>query len=86
LRKQPDSAKHVQRQVKSLYLAPSEDKQKEVVDYIKSTSERIRLLKVIDFNKKENRLYLYDEIASRNMKIQNVAANCDFVSAKGFEP
>lgn len=84
--KQPNSVKHVQRQVKALYLAPSEDKQKEVVDYIKSTSERIRLLKVIDFNKKENRLYLYDEVTSRNMKVQNVVANCDFVSAKWFEP
>lgn len=84
--KQPNSIKHIQRQTKSLYLAPSEDKQKEVIDYIKSTSERIRLLKVIDFNKKENRLYLYDEVASRNQKVQNVASSCDFVSAKGFEP
>lgn len=84
--KMPNSNKHVQRQIKLLYTAPSEDKQKEVIDYIKSSWERIRLLKVLDFNKKENRLYLYDEVIGRNQKIANVVASCDFVSAKGFEP
>ena len=82
----PNSNKHVQRQVKLLYTAPSEDKQKEVIDYLKASGERIRLLKVLDFNKKENRLYLNDEVVSRNQKVVNMVATCDFISAKGFEP
>ena len=57
----PNSIKQTQRTVKSFYIAPSEDKFKEVVDYIKTASESIRLLRVMEFNKKENRLYLYDE-------------------------
>lgn len=84
--KMPNSVKHVQRQGKTLYIAPTDDKLKEVVDYIKTTSERIRILKVIDFNKKENRLYLFDEVVSRNMKTQLIVATCDFASGKGFEP
>lgn len=67
-------------------MAPTDDKLKEVIDYIKTSSERIRLLKVIDFNKKESRLYFYDEVVSRNMKTQIVIATCDFASGKGFEP
>ena len=82
----PNSNKHVQRQVKSLYIAPSEDKQKEVIDYIKTSAERFRILRVLDFNKKENRLYLYDEVIWRNQKVTNTVSSCDFVSAKGFEP
>jgi hypothetical protein len=57
----PNSIKQTQRTVKSFYIAPSEDKFKEVVDYIKTASESIRMLRVLEFNKKENRLYLFDE-------------------------
>ncbi len=84
--KQPNSNKHVQRHVKSLYVAPSEDKQKEVIDYIKTSAEKFRVLRVLDFNKKENRLYLYDEVIGRNQKVQNIVSSCDFVSGKWFEP
>jgi len=82
----PNSIKQTQRTVKSFYIAPSEDKFKEVVDYIKTASESIRLLRVLDFNKKENRLYLYDEKVWRGQKVQLVVSSCDFVSAKGYEP
>ena len=82
----PNSIKHTQRTVKSFYVAPSEDKFKEVVDYIKTASESIRLLRVLDFNKKENRLYLYDEKVWRNQKVQMIVSSCDFVSAKWYEP
>ena len=82
----PDSIKQTQRTVKSFYIAPSEDKFKEVVDYIKTASEHIRLLRVLDFNKKENRLYLYDEKLGRWQRVTMVVSSCDFVSAKGYEP
>ena len=82
----PDSIKQTQRTVKSFYIAPSEDKFKEVVDYIKTASESIRLLRVMEFNKKENRLYLYDEKVWRWQKVQMVVSSCDFVSAKWYEP
>ena len=82
----PDSIKQTQRTVKSFYIAPSEDKFKEVVDYIKTASEHIRLLRVLDFNKKENRLYLYDEKLWRWQRVTMVVSSCDFVSAKGYEP
>lgn len=82
----PDSIKQTQRTVKSFYIAPSEDKFKEVVDYIKTASEHIRLLRVLDFNKKENRLYLYDEKLWRGQRVTMVVSSCDFVSAKGYEP
>lgn len=82
----PDSIKHIQRTVKSFYVAPSEDKFKEVIDYIKTASESIRLLRVMEFNKKENRLYLYDEKVWRWQKVTMVVSSCDFVSAKGYEP
>ena len=82
----PNSNKHVQRHIKSLYVAPSEDKQKEVIDYIKTSAERFRVLRVLDFNKKENRLYLFDEVIWRKQKVQNICSSCDFVSGKGFEP
>ena len=84
--KQPNSNKHVQRHVKSLYVAPSEDKQKEVIDYIKTSAERFRVLRVLDFNKKENRLYLFDEVIGRQQKVQNIVSSCDLVSGKWFEP
>lgn len=82
----PNSIKQTQRTVKSFYIAPSEDKFKEVVDYIKTASESIRMLRVLDFNKKENRLYLYDEKVWRWQKVQLTVSSCDFVSAKGYEP
>ena len=82
----PDSIKQTQRTVKSFYIAPSEDKFKEVVDYIKTASEHIRLLRVLDFNKKENRLYLYDEKLWRWQRVTMVVSSCDFVSAKWYEP
>jgi len=82
----PNSIKQTQRTVKSFYIAPSEDKFKEVVDYIKTASENIRLLRVLDFNKKENRLYLYDEKLWRGQRVTMVVSSCDFVSAKGYEP
>ena len=82
----PNSIKQTQRTVKSFYIAPSEDKFKEVVDYIKTASEHIRLLRVLDFNKKENRLYLYDEKLWRGQRVTMVVSSCDFVSAKGYEP
>jgi tRNA(Met) C34 N-acetyltransferase TmcA len=44
------------------------------------------LLRVLDFNKKENRLYLYDEKVWRNQKVQMIVSSCDFVSAKWYEP
>ncbi len=84
--KMPNSIRHISRQVRWLYIAPTEDKFKEVVDYIKKSSEKIRILKVVDFNKKENRLYLYDEVVSRNQKTQITVATCDFSSAKWYEP
>lgn len=82
----PNSIKQTQRTVKSFYIAPSEDKFKEVVDYIKTASESIRMLRVLDFNKKENRLYLYDEKVWRWQKVQLTVSSCDFVSAKWYEP
>ena len=82
----PNSIKQTQRTVKSFYIAPSEDKFKEVVDYIKTASENIRLLRVLDFNKKENRLYLYDEKLWRGQRVTMVVSSCDFVSAKWYEP
>ena len=82
----PNSIKQTQRTVKSFYIAPSEDKFKEVVDYIKTASESIRMLRVLDFNKKENRLYLYDEKVWRGQKVQLTVSSCDFVSAKWYEP
>ena len=86
LRRMPDSIKQIQRTVKSFYVAPSEDKFKEVVDYIKTAAESIRLLRVIEFNKKENRLYLFDEKLWRWKKVQTTVSSCDFVSAKWYEP
>ena len=86
LRRMPNSIKQTQRTVKSFYIAPSEDKFKEVVDYIKTASENIRLLRVLDFNKKENRLYLYDEKLWRWQRVTMVVSSCDFVSAKWYEP
>lgn len=86
MRMMPNSIKHVQRQVKATYIAPTEEKMKEVIDYIKTTSEAIRLLKVLDFNKKESRLYLYDEQVWRKQKVVMTVATCDFASWKGFEP
>ena len=82
----PDSIKQTQRTVKSFYVAPSEDKFKEVIDYIKTAAESIRMLKVIEFNKKENRLYLYDEKLWRWQKVKLTVSSCDFVSAKWYEP
>ena len=82
----PNSIKQTQRTVKSFYIAPSEDKFKEVVDYIKTASESIRMLRVLEFNKKENRLYLFDEKVWRWQKVQLIVSSCDFVSAKWYEP
>lgn len=82
----PNSIRHINRQVRWLYIAPTEDKFKEVIDYLKKSSEKIRILKVVDFNKKENRLYLYDEKVARNQKTQITVATCDFSSGKWYEP
>lgn len=81
----PDSVKQTQRNIKSFYVAPSEDKFKEVIDYIKTAAESIRLLRVIEFNKQENRLYLFDEKLWRWQKVKMPSSSCDFVSAKAYE-
>lgn len=86
LRRMPDSIRHINRQIRSLYVAPSEDKFKEVIDYIRQSSERVRLLKLLEFNKKENRLSLFDEQIGRNQKTFITVATCDFSSAKWYEP
>lgn len=82
----PNSIRHISRQVRSLYIAPSEDKFKEVIDYIRQSSERVRLLRLVEFNKKENRLSLLDEQTWRNQKTFLTVATCDFSSAKWYEP
>ena len=63
----PDSIKQTQRTVKSFYIAPSEDKFKEVVDYIKTASESIRLLRVMEFNKER----IVDAIIGAILPYQN---------------
>ncbi len=49
------------RQRKVLYLAPSEDKFKAVLDYLEASSEKIRILKVLKYYSVEKRYKLVDE-------------------------
>lgn len=75
------------RHVKALYVAPTEDKFKSVLDYIDAASERLKLLKVIKYHKDERRLQLVDEHVNHNGKrfIETVST-CDFTSGRSFEP
>lgn len=83
----PNTIKQTNRNVKALYIGPQEDKLTEVIDYITTSSQKFRLLKLIQFNRKDKRCYLYDElINARNEKSVEPVATCDFVGAKGFEP
>lgn len=87
LYKQPSSRKHSLRQRKVLYIAPSEDKFKAVLDYIDASVERIKILRTIKYTPQEKRYKLIDESLGRNKKIvQTQIATCDFASAKGYEP
>lgn len=83
----PSSSKHKHRQPKGLYIAPSEDKFKAVLDYIDASSEKIKVLKILKYNSKAKRLILSDEILDKNKKpLQSTVATFDFVSGKGYEP
>jgi len=75
------------RQRKVLYLAPSEDKFKAVLDYLEASSEKIRILKVLKYYSVEKRYKLVDETLGRNRKkVVTTVATCDFASGKGYEP
>lgn len=83
----PDSRKHIMRQPKTLYIAPTEEKFKAVTDYIEASSEAIRILKVLKYDKKWKRLTLVDELVwAWGKKVLSVVATCDFVSCKWYEP
>jgi len=87
LYRNPSNRKHAYRQVKMMYLAPSEEKFKSVLDFIEASSEKIRMLKVLKYRKDTKRLELIDETLWRNNKpVINVVATCDFVSDKSYEP
>lgn len=87
LYRQPSSRKHSLRQRKVLYIAPSEDKFKAVLDYIDASVERIKILKTIKYVPQDKRYKLIDETLWRNKKpVQTQIATCDFASAKGYEP
>ena len=79
----PNSTKHQNRQVKAFYIAPTEEKFKAVLDYIETSTERIKFLKVIKYSKDTKRLTLVDESLSANKKkITQLVSSCDFASAK----
>lgn len=83
----PSSSKHRHRQPKGLYIAPSEDKFKALLDYIEASSERIKVLKILKYNTKSKRLILSDEILDKNWKpLLSTVATFDFISAKWYEP
>ena len=83
----PSSKRHKHRQPKWIYIAPSEDKFKAVLDYIESSSERIKALKILKYNQKTKRLQLSDEVLDKNKKpLSMVVATFDFISAKWYEP
>lgn len=79
----PSSSKHKHRQPKGLYIAPSEDKFKAVLDYIDASSEKIKVLKILKFNSKMKRLILSDEVLDKNRKpMSTVVSTFDFISGK----
>lgn len=83
----PSTSKHGMRQRKVMYLAPSEDKFKAVLDYLEASSEKIRILKVLKYYSVEKRYKLVDETLGRNgKKVVTNVATCDFASGKGYEP
>ena len=83
----PSSSKHKHRQPKGLYIAPSEDKFKAVLDYIDASSEKIKALKIFKYNTKSKRLTLSDEILDKNKKPMSMTvATFDFISGKWYEP
>lgn len=87
LYKNPTTRKNSYRQTKWTYIAPSEDKFKSVIDFIEASSEKIKMLKVLKYVAKQNRLILVDEHLARwNQKQTIVVGTYDFVSAKWFEP
>lgn len=87
LYKNPTTRKNSYRQTKGTYIAPSEDKFKSVIDFVEASSEKIKMLKVLKYVAKQNRLILVDEYIARwNQKQTVVIGTYDFVSAKWFEP
>ena len=83
----PSTRRHAMRHVKALYVAPTEDKFKSVLDYIDAASERLKLLKVIKYHKDERRLQLVDEHVNHNGKrFVETVSTCDFTSGRSFEP
>lgn len=83
----PFSQKHIWRTIKAIYIAPTEDKYKEVLDYIWEMSERVKIMKIMEHIAQTDRLILKDEMVNERWQkvIKNVAI-CDFVTARGFEP
>lgn len=83
----PITPQQSQRPIKTLYLAPTEDKLEEVMDYIKTSTEKIRLLKVIRVLEwKKKRVILSDEEPWRNGKVYKEIWVCMLSSARWYEP
>ncbi len=83
----PFSKKHIWRTIKAVYIAPTEDKYKEVIDYIWEMTDRVKVMKIMEYVARDKRLILKDEIVNTRWQktIRNVAI-CDFVTGRGFEP
>ena len=82
----PFSSKHMSRPIKTAYIAPTEDKFKEVLDYISEMSEKVKALKIVEYIARDKRLILKDEIVERWKKTISAVSTCDFASGKWFEP
>jgi hypothetical protein len=83
----PQTGKHDYRQVKGLFIAPTEDKLKSVVDFITESSNRLQVLKIVKWVKSEDRFTMFDETLDRRGSIvSSPLGTYDFASDRGFEP
>lgn len=82
----PNKEQFRNRPRKSLFIAPTKDKYKEVVDYFVEYTNKIRELKNLFYDKKLDRIVFEDQVIGLwKAIIRTPLAICDFSTSRGFE-
>lgn len=82
----PNKQQFRNRPRKAVFIAPTKDKYKEVIDYFIEYTSKIRELKNLYYNSKLDRIVFEDQVIGLGKsKVTTPLAICDFGTSRGFE-
>lgn len=82
----PAKAQFRNRPRKALFIAPTKDKYKEVIDYFMEYTSKIRELRNITYNSKLDRITYEDQVLwVWQQKVRTPLSVCDFATSRWFE-